>query len=635
MMKYVFILSVFVVGGFAAGYFTESVEPFSWSKLEDDAKTNRLPAEDTTPCPTPEEAAQMVTKFKIGFDLAGWSCQKDDTRTFFLKALALAKKFSINLPEKVWDPKFRAAMADLPTWLSRYTSAYLIDTVMADTTIAYYRPDENKTYMTERIKAYTPNEVFGIIVHENRHAEVPLIAHVVCISGDFPRGAGACDEEFSEKMSDMGAYNFASLFEIASVLYNDKLTASEKDVLAISALQTLSNRFNQIPSGFGFFHEVIASLDDRNQLAILNPLTLEAMPIPTNGAVERIDNNSGASLFSIFTKAGVWQKFNLFKGTETPFADVLAGKKIVDANRSRVFSLESIMDVYINGGKLEFLEVDSVTKKKRPSNINMLNGDVVRTDLSRIIFGDESEILFLSNSGKLYRARQYGNEEAYAEIKPGKDRPEGPWIQGTSGPLYNDLYVTNISGDVFNIAIRYKVSDPEDGPEPAYEPPTTQFKVLKQLGSRRVAKYIRGLNAEYALLLGGELEIRPYSEKEFRTVKTRSRIRDFAVIKSFSPTPVSMQARLSRQKKFESLCGVKSSALDPWLKIPMGVDSANNLVMSGLFEERCLHIPNTGPVLGFAVRSQLTESSAEHNHFSRPTLVLETPRGPKVVRPYE
>lgn len=587
----------------------------------------REPAQNPESCPDLPTARSMLEKFKINFDLQGWNCEPEDIRTSFLIPLVMAKRFSF-VPPTSWDPKVRESVMDLQTWLTRYAKSYEVDAKKADSTIAYFVPSTHKIFMTERIKNFSPLDVLGIIVHENRHAEAPRINHVLCVSGDFPQGQGACDQRFSTEWDKMGAYNFTLLFEIGNVLYNKNITEAERELLSVSAMTSLANRINIIPAELGYFYETLVILDEQSRLNIINPLTTELHSIAFEKDIERIDHSSAADEVSIFSKDGAWSVWNVYEGHKAPYQEALAGKRVLDARKSMAFMHSQVFDTYINAGSLEYLGFDDVSKKREAKNFRLLRDDVMPTNLKRIIFSEGMETTFITQEGELLRARKYGNEKAFAVVAGSESLR---WVEGTSGPLFGSMFLTEEGGEVIRISLRDTNLDREEEQGARYMPPETSFSVLPLAAGYAVYKFYPGLNADYLLTQDGNIFVRPLNKKEFSPLRLNVRVKDFAVMKKYSVESPLLKMDSPLRKKFEHKCSVRSSSTDPWLGRPLGINQQQQLVLFD-YHEDCKVLD-----VGGAVREYQLVTKADSKRdapYARPQVRIVTESGVKLLSPY-
>lgn len=632
-----FVLSL---GGFTFGYLSPSAQGFDWVAVVD--VFERFPSEDkAAECMSKNEAQKLIVKYKATFNLENWDCSENDTRTHFLRALGLAQKMSYE-PDKNWDPAFRKAVMNLETWLTRYAKSYNIDSEMSDTTLAYYDPKVNKTFMTGRIREYTPLEVFSVIVHENFHAQTPGLNHAFCVSGDFPQQDGACDNSFSDKLSSMGSYNFTALFELGSVLFNRKLTPVERDQLTVSVLETLSTRFNEMPEGFGNFHETLAVLDDQQKPYILDPFTLELESpkglykegedkngISREQKIDHIENSELPMRFSLFTEDGKWAAWHPISGVMNPYSKALDGKFVVDSRRSVVFTYGQIADTIIIGGTPFYMITDVVNKKKVIKEFYQTSMDQVRTDLKRLVFGGERQSIFLTQDGSVLMSRRYGNEKNFQTIP--SDRR---WIQGTTGALYDQFYFTSEDGVVAQLKsteISYSSHDADDD-YPAESQPQYDLEPVASLSHLKVRKYYPGLNAEYALDQSGNLWLKARGSQDFKKIRINKGLKDFAVIKAFGLNHSYLKLNLTAQEEFKKTCGVKNSLIDPWLQQPVGLDQQGRILRLGLDGQCVKRSASTGPVESFSFAS---EKVGAEKSSSIPVLMVKTSTGSKSFKPYE
>ncbi|MFN9065883.1 MAG: hypothetical protein ACK5V3_01555 [Bdellovibrionales bacterium] len=558
------------------------------------------------PCPTEKEVSQLIKDYNITISFDNFNCDHRDLRTALVKSLSQISNMNSIVPSS-WGNELQLRLKDIKSYIKQYVRVIKVDPNLSNSTVVSAYPADQVMELTHRIRELYLIELISMLFHEMRHMESANKIHVRCGAGDMRGVEAACDEIFTLNQYDqMGSYNTEVLFLAALALYNQQISDEEKSLAAYLALKILGTRFNNFRDNTAVFQDVIVGLDNLGHIQIWHPF-LKAwikVPIEVGGdPILRIEPHPDAFSLSIFFDSGAFRVWNLREGLrETPAA--YRDLRVQDADRVIVPSLNN--DVHtslIVNGQFNIVTYPTSIKQAEVKKYPFLSPQVAsQYHFERLIFGLFTETFLLTKEGKLVRTNR--STAANDLIEVDELNRLGPWLSGSVGVVFEDIYFINKAGELFQLIIKNK-KDISFLVENEFEPESYQLQKIYHPIPAPLMKYAQGAQGEYFLSQAGNLFLKNYTENkavEFGNKK----FKDFAIIKTVIPLGFLENLLKQKNEAFSIRCGVKNVSWDPLLYKGMGFNETNELVFSD-FQNQCLRSGMKGTSFKFVNSSQFGE----------------------------
>lgn len=533
---------------------------------------------ESLPCPTEAEFQTWAKELKLiipeGPSLDE-SCE-NNFRSQLGKIFKLMKALEFDLPAR-WPLPIRNAIQDSYGFLRDHTSKLTLD-LNQQGSIAYNIVSKKEIYLGGSFfRSHTPLEGVGILLHEGRHSSEQDPGHVHCDAGNIPKTQGGCDEKFSLG-TDAGAYSYNTIFELAVAFYGKRITAADRELSLTKSLVNLGARFNQVPPFLARKVDILAVMSEQNEIFLVHPFLFLTHPLQikfpeSDERPERIEfftGNNGILIFSNKKRLWTWSPLTGLKEFSAKAVD--RSLAVHDMSRMPVPNADNPRPLLrFDNQELKFLNWDIPTSEERLFEYRYVGRERPegKPKIRRMFMGSTNEAMFIDESGILFLAPHYGNEDQF--VKKGELNNHGPWVFGNGGVTYDDLYLLNSEGKLHFAT--WAFDENSEGMDKIFKVEPSDFAP-----NAKKLKYAQGLQVEMVLDENGELHVRKYSDKSSRVIKFPSKVKDFVLGQNAEFGSFITNSTLP-SRSFRKSCEVVQEIPDPWLGTGIGYDASGQLVM--------------------------------------------------------
>ncbi len=535
-------------------------------------------------CPSPEEIEKFQSEYNLEISKENFSCANNDARTQLYKTLVAIDRGSYKVPTH-WGPEFAGMAVNIKNYIQKYVKKISLSDQAQTSTVVNSYPSEKWIEFTDRILELNPVEMLAMLVHEVRHIEAPQRGHVLCGPGDMPGTSAACDEILMSDYKNMSSYNIEAYYSAGLAMFNNQFNESEKNIAAQSALKLMASRFNNFKDNTAYFHDVIYKLTDDRELQVWHTYLKKWMPIQirlsVGDRIDHIETANDAFKISIFTEQGRFLTYSPIEGSKV-YSESLTGAQVSDATRVVVPNSgnDNYMAVVVSG-KAKLLSFKNKLGLRQLVDYPFVKSDAAEAyKFKKIIYGFFNEVFFMDENGNLFRKSQEKNQIPDLFTVDVLDA-QGPWLAGTAGLTFEDLFFTNQKGQLFQLAIKNKRS-PEYLLEDEFKPEYFELKRVDQWMDVPVKKFIQGAFGDYVLNSHGEILLKRHSgstgSRRIEKFASADKVRDFTVMKMLVPTGLIAGLFDLPLTDFKAKCHLVKASLDPILYKGMGLNSDGHLV---------------------------------------------------------
>lgn len=565
---------------------------------EQQAELSSQASEVHLTCPSSAQIEMFHQEYNLQISRDHFSCAVDDPRAHFYKALATLDRANYK-PSADWGLEFSKTTEDILKYIQKYVKKIsILDQTQTSTVVNSY-PSEHWIEFTDRILELNPIEMISMLVHEVRHIEAPHRVHIRCGPGDMPGTEGACDEILMPYFKDMSSYNFEAYYLAGLSLFSQLLSEEEKATAAETALKLMASRFNNFKDNTVYFHDVVFKLNPDHKLQVWHPYLKQWLIVPTDlgdDRIERIEAANDAFKISVFTQRGKFFTYSLFEGLK-PYSESLEGLKVTDATRIVVPNAnnDNYMSLLVDG------QIKLLLFKDKNGRHQLLDYPFVDTQIKsrfkfeRTIYGNFNEVLWLDSEGKLYRKTPEASQTPDLISMDVIDKA-GPWKQGGPGLVYEDLYLVNQLGKVYQLQVKNKKT-PSYLQDDELQAERYELNPLLMWDRQHVIKFLQGSFGDYILNNRGQIILKRSDSINIENLNTEPAI-DFAITKTVIPTGIISDLLKQPVSKFKAKCSLTQAGWDPVFYKGMGVNKSGQLVFAGVNSE-CLALTSVKDVTGY------------------------------------
>ncbi|MEQ1723632.1 MAG: hypothetical protein ABL930_10685, partial [Pseudobdellovibrio sp.] len=396
------------------------------------------------PCPT--EHQFMIWSTQLNLDMIDGpsldeGCKIKSMRVQLAQVLALANQIKINFP-KNWAPSIQLELANSYEYIRQNTNQLKVDLTQVNSVARNYRAMKQIELGGMFFKE-EPLEALSVLIHEARHSDTRDPGHTMCRIGDIPKTEGGCDDTFSNKAENAGAYGYGTLYELALAQYSNNLDRAEKELMLSNAFTGLSTRFNNFRSALAQHFDVATVLLEDGSLAWVNPYSLQLLPLKIQlpkfqEKFKKIEFSPRTNSLLLFTESDrlfVWGP--RYEAKRPAPEATTEDDKFSHISRQYVpnasFNGMSSRSLYVTlktSGQLEFVEYDAVLNKQvmRQYPLQRLKDpNPVIPNLKYFVLAHNFQSYFLDKQGVISKAPFYGNEDNFIVLEPEMQSSTGGW----------------------------------------------------------------------------------------------------------------------------------------------------------------------------------------------------------------
>ncbi len=525
----------------------------------------------TIPCPSAEEMATYIKDAHIVGVAENPTCDGSKTEKI-LKLFKLAALLKAAIP-KNWAGSADNIINDPYAFITKTTPklnmAHATDHAIAS------NQNGQEIFLGHEFFEIPPLKALEVLIHENHHSNPDGSGHVICLTGDVMKTAGACDALFTRE-SYLGSYSVGVLFSLAYSLYAINLSKPARQQLMNSAIAVLSTRFNAIPNTLAVPLDMVYTLDAAGQVALLHPYTFESipvvLPVDTNEKIVRIQYNPINSGVLAISDRGRMYTADQWGESSIYYEGVLPReRRFVDSNKMFTPSASYSYTYFVeDSGDIYFKDTDSST------GVDELH--VFRKNLpyvtQRVFTSYGSTMTALSETGNFFYFASSGPAALYPQELKNTQLENVQWKDGSGGVTYDVLYAVGSDGLVYF---------GDDSPHLQVPLEPSAF-----VSDEPFEKFQEGLNLKIALSSAGNLYAWDHAHSTAKPWQIpTSAVVDFAIGRKYLPQTSLQPLQLSRTAK--NRCAFKLAYLDPWSGKQMGVDTQARLVFTSAEDDgKCI-----------------------------------------------
>lgn len=511
-------------------------------------------------CPTEQEFIKWSAELHLE-PMEGPSldegCKNKTMRSQLAQVLALAKNIKINFP-KNWAPSVREEINNSYDYIKNNTNILKVDLSQVNSVARNYRAMKQIELGGMFFKE-EPLEALSVLMHEARHSDMRDPGHTTCRIGDIPKTQGGCDNIFSNKAEDAGAYAYGTLYELALAQYSNNLDRAEKELMLANAFTGLSTRFNNFKSALAKHSDIATVLLEDGSLAWIHPYSLQLIPLKVElpkfqEKIKKIEFSPRTNSLILFTESdrqfawGPRYKTNRISPEATTEDD-----RFLHISRQYV-PYESDRTLYTTlktNGQLEYVVYNAELNKQiilpYPLHPSREEPNPAVPNLKYFALAHTFASYFIDKQGIISRAHVYGNEPNFI-IEPTIQSTAGGWKHATGGVFYDDLFLTDADGKLYSIKVEYTYGENDEEEKVTYAKELAKFQALN-----RTKKYHQGLQIHAVLDDNGSVSIENYRVPNSRlNLKYNKKIVDLVVTRTTLPesniyTPNDVNVRLARK----------------------------------------------------------------------------------------
>lgn len=508
-------------------------------------------------------------------------CKNKTMRSQLAQVLALAKQIKINFP-KNWAPSVRQEIKNSYDYIKNNTNILKVDLSQASSVARNYRA-KKQIELGGMFFKEEPLEALSVLIHEARHSDTRDPGHTTCRIGDIPKTQGGCDNSFSNKAEDAGAYAYGTLYELALAQYSNDLDRAEKELMLSNAFTTLSTRFNNFRSSIAKHTDIATVLLEDGTLAWIHPYSFQLIPLKVElpkfqEKIKKIEFSPRTNSLMLFTESDrqfVWgprYKTNRISPEATTEDD-----RFLHVSRQYV-PYESDRTLYTTlktNGQLEYIiynpELNKQTILPYPLHPSREEPNPTVPNLKYFILGHSFSSYFLDKRGVLSRAHIYGNEPNFI-VDPTVQSSAGGWKTATGGVFYDDLYLTDSDGKLYSIGVIYTPNG-DEADNISFVKELAKFQATGQ-----VKKYQQGLQIHAVLDEDGSLSIENFRVPDSRKfLKFDKKIVDIVITRTTLPES-SLYSPIDTRNRLVKKCNIKKVIESVGYGAILGLDNYNYLV---------------------------------------------------------
>lgn len=560
------IFFVFVLSCSAAYFFTDN----SYSPVG-----NRVPSStqvketrngySNLPCPTEQEFMKWSAELNIT-PFEGPSldegCKTKSMRSQLAQILALSKEIKINFP-KNWAPSVREEIKNSYDYIKNNTKILKVDLTQVNSVARNYRAIKQIELGGMFFKE-EPLEALSVLIHEARHSDARDPGHTTCRIGDIPKTQGGCDNSFSNKAEDAGAYGYGTLYELALAQYSYDLDRAERELMLANAFTGLSTRFNNFRSVLAKHSDIATVLLEDGTLAWVHPYSFELISLKVElpkfqEKIKKIEFSPRTNSLILFTESDrqfVWGP--RYKTNRLSPEALSEDDRFLHISRQYI-PYETDLTLYTTlktNGQLEYIRYSPELNKQiilpYPLHPSREEPNPTVPNLKYFALAHSFASYFIDKQGVISRAHMYGNEPNFI-IDPSLQSTTGGWKHATGGVFYDDLFLTDSDGKLYSFSPVFKTHD--DGEDlVSYKREPAKFQALN-----RTKKYHQGLQIHAVLDEDGSMSLENYRVPNSRiNLKFNKKIMDIVVTRTTMPessiyTPRDVNARLVKKCRIKKV----------------------------------------------------------------------------------
>lgn len=580
-------LPLFIICFSLAYYFTDNTYPQSMPGREPSSEPAQETRNSYSKLPCPSEAAFLQWSKELNMDpIEGPSldagCKTKNYRVQMAQILNLAHQIKISFP-KNWAPTVQPEINNSYEFLRQNTNQLRIDLTQTSSVARNYTA-KKQIELGGLFFKEEPLEAISVLIHEARHSDKRDQGHTLCRIGDIPKTQGGCDNYFSNKAEDAGAYGYGTLYELALAQYSANLDKAEKELMITNAFTTLSTRFNTFNSVLAKHSDIITVLLEDGSLAWLHPYTFELIPLKIElpkfqEKIKKIEFSPRTNSLMLFTESSRLLVWGPRHKAKRPVSDAITeDDRFIHMSRQYVpyFADRTLYTTLKTNGQLEFIQYDAEQNKyvilPYPLHSGTHEANPTIPNLKYFLLGSGFNSYFLDKQGLLTRAHRYANEMNFI-LDPEVQSNSGGWKTATGGAYYEQMVLTDADGKLTEIKVSYDESS-GDAEAEIYKKEPYGFQTEKP-----TKKYLQGLQFHAALDEDGGLSIassRIKGSNQFYK-NTSKKIVDFVITRLTLP-----ESNLYRPSDFnDSLlrkCNIKKTVSAVGYGSVMGLNQDSRLV---------------------------------------------------------
>lgn len=537
------------------------------------------------PCPTESEFIIWSAELKLS-PLEGPSVDlqcDEQPRAKLAKIFKLMRDLKFSLPQR-WPSQLQADITNTFEYLKNNTTKLALDLNQRNS-IAYNKVADKEIFLGGIFFTQDPLDGIGTLFHEARHSSSDDPGHTICSAGNIPKTKGGCDQKFSTG-SDAGAYSYNTLFELAVAFFARDISEVDREQMLAKALVNIGARFNQIPSMLARKVDFLIVLSEKNEIHLVHPFLFYAhklsglvfeTPDELPVRLEFSPAENGVFIFTNKKRLWVWSPL---KGL-TRFKKELISldEKVYDISRTRIPGVDDPKFVLrLENQKLVYIDRDPQDSKEKMYDFKfigrpMQNGNPL---IHRLFMASGDETVFLAEDGKMYLAPHYGNDPIFVH-DPLFDQGT-PWVNGTGGVTYDDMYLLNREGKLYSASYAYDETI-EEGLVKIFTLQPSQFAPEISL-----KKYSQGLRVEMGLNFDHQIQVKKYGEDQLKKLQFPFQVIDFVLAQN-SDFGSFVTGTSPSQGLFRKKCQIVREIPDPWLQAGMGYNASGQLIIGTLDEK--------------------------------------------------
>jgi hypothetical protein len=639
----IILLSLTALLGFVAGILFQpenSIQSLSIASTVDplNKEWNDLP------CPSESEFIALAQKLKMkspeGPSLDS-VCDLSDKHKL-AKIFFFAKKIQIEAPQ-YWDSKIRSDLADLISYIEKNLNEVVIDKSLQNA-YAEYKPKTRSVILSGQFFYDSPITALSTLVHEVRHSANESPSHRPCVTGNAIATQSGCDAQFSASFSNAGAYSYEVLFDSAAALYSSKISSSDKEFLLSEALSYLALRFNRLPEALALKSDVIVAQNSNRKYVVIHPFTFKEISIE-NLSEKKFNIQLQRSQYSPISGGAFFytEKNEVYNWTiESGFSKLFL--KSFPNFKSRLLNIllppsqpGPVFTFVDEKNQLKIMQFDSILGKRvindyRFFGNNSALSQSVRQEVKHFVLTLTNRTAFLTNSGKVYLARQWGNEDDFI-VPPSLQAASNVWTSISAGLVNEKLYLIDQKGNLYTLEKKMGEPTAENDDGIFLD---LQKSELTQLPE--IALFQQGTAFDVYLSKKGELLKRNFATSQIQKMSSEKNYLDILVAQN--TYNLFIPEAQQDENSVKNPCALLQRKVSPWMNEVIGIDKDNFLV----FE----HIENGRPFCqtldpkrhhGLKINSFLFSAEApteELTDYSRTYLKLILENGSEVIlRPYD
>lgn len=409
-----------------------------------------------------------------------------------------------------------------------------------------------------------PLDSVSVLIHEARHSDSSEEqGHELCMQGDLPRTAGACDRELSYGR-DAGAYSYGLFFSMA-LAREDFISEGDRESLESDSLLLVSRRFNRLLSEMAYFQDAIAGLTPEGKLVVLHPFVekeMGAFGVPDTERFTSLVYSDSTGGLNLFGQAPRSWMYGFVPG------DIFPGVKLSDTaelvRKIRVPGDLYAYSTFLDQGAVYYMKTDPATSKRLPAPFPLDTNFAVKD----FFLGDLVYSYFLTKEGELLRMRSKPRDAEFTPAHRG-----AKFLQASGGVLRDTVFAVGQDGLLYHHEFRpypAAINTQDDRTTYPVEIPADSTLVKAEFQSPIPAiQYEEGTSVKALLDEEGSLWVGYHGENS-PSGRLRVKLKSFAIMKLTESRGYLAHAQKDAGD-FRRRCGVAENAVDPWFNRGVGI----------------------------------------------------------------